>query len=51
MHIYSLRSINSLQAMEMHGNFHPHIPQNVAGEGIQFPWIGVLFGSKKSKLG
>ena len=27
MHIYSLRSINSLKAMEMHGNFHPHSPQ------------------------
>ena len=24
MHIYSQRSNNSLQAMEMHGNFYPH---------------------------
>ena len=27
MPIYSLRSINSLQAMEMHGIFIPHLPQ------------------------
>ena len=27
MHIYSIRLINNLQAMEMHGNFHPHSPQ------------------------
>ena len=25
MHIYSQRSIDSLQAMEMKGNFHPHL--------------------------
>ena len=25
MHIYSPRSNNSLQAMEMHQNFHPHL--------------------------
>ena len=27
MHIYSLKSIITLQAMEMHGNFHPHLQQ------------------------
>ena len=27
MHIYSLRSINNLQAMEMHENFHLNLPQ------------------------
>ena len=27
MHIYSQRSINSLQTMEMEGNFHPHLQQ------------------------
>ena len=27
MHIYSQRSNNSLQVMEMHGNFHPHLEQ------------------------
>ena len=27
MHTYSLRSINSLQAMEMHVNFHLQSPQ------------------------
>ena len=26
-HTYSQRSNNSLQAMEMHGNFHPHLQQ------------------------
>ena len=29
MHIYSLRSINSLQANEMHRNFHPHLLQKL----------------------
>ena len=29
--------------MEMHGNFHPHLQQKVGGEGILFPWFGVLF--------
>ena len=27
MLLYSQRSNNSLEAMEMHGNFHPHLQQ------------------------
>ena len=31
MHIYSQRSNNSLQAMEIHGIFHPHLQQMWVG--------------------
>ena len=43
MHIYSLRSINSLQAMEMNRKFHPHslqewVVREYNSHGLEYFW-------------
>ena len=45
MHLYTLSIKNSLQAMELKMNFPTILTVKGVGEGIQFLWLGVLFGS------
>ena len=56
MHIYSPRSNNSLQNMEMHGNFQPHFQQKwVVTEynscGLEYYFVHILDQLQRTYIG